>query len=74
MLLLSKLNTILFGFFDPELFCKMMKINIFWADLSDVSAKKEALRLTWARHFWKFVTEGREIEIHVERFVERGFS
>ena len=51
-----------------------MKINNVWDDLTDVSAKKEALRLTWVRHFCKFDTEGREIEIQDERSVERGFG
>ena len=43
VLLCSKLNRIIFGYFDPThiLFDKM--INCFWVALTDVSAKTNAL-------------------------------
>ena len=43
MLLFSKLNKISFGYFDPENIILDNKINNFRGDLTDISAKKEAL-------------------------------
>ena len=43
VLLLSKLNKIYFGYFDPEFFFLIIKIIIFRGELTDISAKKEAL-------------------------------
>ena len=45
VLLFSKLNKIFFGYLHPEFFFKIMKINNFQGDLTDISAKKEALVL-----------------------------
>ena len=45
MLLFSKLNKMCFGYFDPEIFYQIMKINNFRGDLTDISAKKEALMI-----------------------------
>ena len=45
MLPFSKLNNFVFGYFDPDFFFKIMKIIDFWGDLTDNSAKKEALAL-----------------------------
>ena len=39
----SKLHKIYFGYFYPERFLKIMKINAFRGDRTDISAKKEAL-------------------------------
>ena len=39
----SKLNKTFFGYFDPENIFQIIKINIFWGELTDNSAKKEAL-------------------------------
>ena len=41
-----KLN-VFFGYIDPEIIFLMMKISIFWGDLTDISAKKEALAKTY---------------------------
>ena len=35
-----------------------MKIDIFWGDLTDISAKKEALAVTTQYHVLKVGTEG----------------
>ena len=43
MLPFSKLNKMFFGYFDPDFFLKIMKINNFRGELTDSSAKKEAL-------------------------------
>ena len=43
MLLLTKLNKTLFGYFDPDFVFKRMKINIFRGDLTDILAIKEPL-------------------------------
>ena len=44
MLLFSKLNKIIVGYFDPEKgFFYIMKINYFRGELTDNSALKEAL-------------------------------
>ena len=44
MLLFSNLNTIFFGYFDPEnIFLQIINIIDFRGDLTDISAKKEAL-------------------------------
>ena len=45
VLLFSKLNKIFFGYFHPDFFFKIMKINNFQGDLTDISAKNEALAL-----------------------------
>ena len=45
MLPFSKLNKILFGYFDPEKIFLDNKINNFRGELTDISAKKEALAL-----------------------------
>ena len=44
-----------FGYFDPEFFLKIMEINHFRGDLTDISAKKEALLgiavlMCWLQH------------------------
>ena len=39
------INQVLFGYLSPEKLFKIMKINIFWVDRTDISAKKEALVL-----------------------------
>ena len=44
VLLFSKLNEVFFGYFDPESFFYIVKINIFRSDLTDVSAKKDRLQ------------------------------
>ena len=43
VLLFSKLSKLFFGYFDPDFFFLIMKINNCQGDLADVSAKKEAL-------------------------------
>ena len=43
MLSFAKLNNFIFGYFDPENIFIDSEINIFRGDLSDISAKKEAL-------------------------------
>ena len=45
-LLLSKLNNILSGCFDPENIFRDNKIVIFWGDLTDTLAKQDALQVT----------------------------
>ena len=46
VLLFSKLNKVFFGYFDPENdFFQMIQINNCRGDLTDVSAKKEALSM-----------------------------
>ena len=40
----SKLNKIFFGYSDPQnMFFLDNKMDIFWGDLTDISARKEAL-------------------------------
>ena len=46
MLLFSKLNYIFFGYFDPGKIFLIMKINIVRGDLTEISAKTEALHVT----------------------------
>ena len=46
MLLFSKLNKIFLGYFDPEKIFQIIEINNFQGDLTDISAKKEALELS----------------------------
>ena len=46
MLLFSNLNKIFFGYFDPDFFNKIIQIHIFRDELSDISARKEALEMT----------------------------
>ena len=46
MLLFSNLNNTFSGYFDPDFFFKIMKINNLWGELNDISANKEALRVT----------------------------
>ena len=43
MLPFSKLNKIFFGYFDPDFFFEIIKINNFRGELTDNSAKNEAL-------------------------------
>ena len=44
MLLFSKLNKTFLGYLDPAVFfLQIMKMNNFRGDLTDISAKKEAL-------------------------------
>ena len=39
----SKLNKTFFGYFDPENIFKILKINDFRGEITDISAKIEAL-------------------------------
>ena len=39
----SKLNYFIFGFFDPKIFFPLIKITVFWGDLSGISAKTATL-------------------------------
>ena len=50
MLLISKLNNFIWDT-DPKRFLNITKMNIFWGDLINKSAKKEALELM-RRGFW----------------------
>ena len=43
VLLFSKLNKLFLGYVDPENIFYIIRINIFWGGLIDVSVKKEAL-------------------------------
>ena len=44
MLLFSKLNNIDIGYFGPvKFFFRIMKINNFWRDITDILVKNEAL-------------------------------
>ena len=43
MLLFTKANRAFVGYFDKEVFFKIVKIIIFRYDLTDISAKKEPL-------------------------------
>ena len=43
MCLFSRSNILVCGYFDPEAFFYVMKVNDFWGDLTDISAKKKAL-------------------------------
>ena len=43
MLLVSKLNKLLFGYFDPEKYFEIIKITNFQGELTDISAKIAAL-------------------------------
>ena len=46
MLLFSKLNKLFFGYFYPDkIFFKIMKMNNFQGELTNISAKKETLIL-----------------------------
>ena len=45
MLLFSNFNQMFFGYFDPDFFY-IIKIIIFRGELTDISAKKEALNTT----------------------------
>ena len=47
VLLFSKLNKLFFGYFDPDFFYNIVKINDFRGELDDISAKKEALAIHW---------------------------
>ena len=40
VLLFSKLNKICFGYFEPDFFFQIMRINDSWGELTDSSAKK----------------------------------
>ena len=39
----SKLNYFIFGYFDPNFFFWIIQINIFWGDVSGISAKTATL-------------------------------
>ena len=43
----SKSHKKFFGYFDPENIFQMIKINIFWGDLTDISAKKLVHSENW---------------------------
>ena len=43
MQIFSKLNSFIFGYFDPTFFFLIIKIIVFWGDLSGVSAKMATL-------------------------------
>ena len=50
----AKLNKLFFGYFDPAKIFYIIKINIFLGELTDISAKKEAL--VWsARQLFMFI-------------------
>ena len=50
MLLFSKSNKMFVGYCDPEKYIfSIMKINNYQGDLTDISAKKEALSVTTIR-------------------------
>ena len=46
VLLFSKLSNLIFWYFDSDFFYQILKINNFWGDLTDMSAKNEALDST----------------------------
>ena len=43
MLRISKLTKICFGYFNPFVFTKIVKINNYPGDVSDISAQKEPM-------------------------------
>ena len=43
--LFSKSNKLFFGYFDPENTLSDNENKYFWGDLTDISAKKEALSI-----------------------------
>ena len=43
MKILSKSNLFIFGYFDPIIIFLIIKMNNFWGDLSDISARTATL-------------------------------
>ena len=73
VLLFSKLNKMFFGYFDPETIFKIIKLNNFRGDLTDISTKKEALLHSGSAGFFKRIKHWRlPVHAHPRTLVRSG--
>ena len=68
----SKLNYFIFGYFDPKIFFFIIKINIFWGDLSGISAKTATLIIASATSGQCFCLQN-EIIYFLDTLIQKTF-